>query len=157
MKFYLKPVLSVVVLAILLGYAGCSKSKDPGPSEQDQALTNLSATWKVGTAGNVTQDGVSKKADYTNFTLTISGTPGADTFNYTTTGRPPLSPWPASGTWKFGTTVATDIVRDSGDKALNMNYVVSGSNLQLTFTYAGAGETARTSNVKGVWVFTLTK
>ncbi len=44
MKFYLKPVLSVIALVILLGYTGCGPGGDPGPTEEEQALTNLSAT-----------------------------------------------------------------------------------------------------------------
>src|ERR1043165_4311975 len=118
MKFYLKPVLSVIALAILLGYTGCGPKKDPGPTEEEQALTNLSATWKVTGGSNsntdVTLDGVSKKADYSGFQLTISGTAGAASYGYTTAGRPQLSAWPSSGSWKFGTTIATDVVRDPG-------------------------------------------
>jgi hypothetical protein len=157
MKFYLKPVLSVIVLAILLGYTGCGGKKDPGPTEEEKALADLSATWKVGTSGNVTLDGVSKKADYASFQLTVTGTAGAASYGYTTSGRPALSPWPSSGSWKFGDVIATDIVRDPGTaKEVDMHYTVNGDNLELTFTYNQAGE-SRTSKVTGVWVFTLTK
>jgi hypothetical protein len=158
MKFYLKPILSVIALAIMLGYSGC-KGKDPDPTPVDeQQLALLSATWKVGTAGNVTLDNVSKKADYAAFQLVLTGTPGATTFGYTTTGRPPLSAWPSSGDWKFDTAVETSIIRDPGNatKELNVSYTVTETQLELTFTYNGAGE-ARTSDVTGVWVFTLTK
>jgi hypothetical protein len=157
MKFYLKPILSVFALAILLGYTGCGGGKEPGPTEEEKALADLSATWKVGTTGNVTLDGVSKKLDYSGFTLTISGTAGATSYGYTTSGRPSLSAWPSSGAWKFGDVIATDIIRDPGTpKEVDMHYTVNGDNLELTFTYAGTGE-SRTSKVTGVWVFTLTK
>lgn len=157
MKFYIKPVLSVIALAILIGYSGCGGGKEPGPSDEEKALSDLSATWKVGTGGDVKLDGVSKKADYANFTLTISGTAGATSYGYTTSGRPSLSPWPSSGAWKFGDVIATDIVRDPGTaKELDMHYTVSGDNLELSFVYNQAGE-SRTSQVTGTWTFTLTK
>jgi hypothetical protein len=156
MKFYLKPVLSVVVLAILLGYAGCGGSKEPTPDPATVALGKLSSTWKVGSTGNVTLDGKSKKADYATFQLTITGTPGASSFGYATQGRPSLSAWPSSGTWTFGTNPETDINRDSGADLIPMTYTVTDTQLELTFTYNGDGE-SRTSEVKGVWVFTMTK
>lgn len=160
MKFYLKPVLSVIALVILLGYTGCGPKKDPGPTEEEQALANLSATWKVAGGSNtdVTLDGVSKKADYSGFTLTLTGTAGAASYGYTTTGRPALSPWPSSGSWKFGDPIATDVVRDPGvtDKEVDMHYTVNGDQLELTFTYNHAGE-SRTDKVTGVWIFRLSK
>jgi len=159
MKFYLKPVLSVIMLAILLGYAGCGGKKEPGPSEEQKALDALSATWKVaGTNTDVTLDGVSKKADYASFTLTLTGTAGATSYGYTTSGRPALSPWPSSGSWKFGDVIATDVIRDPGTpkEVTGVHYSVSGDNLELTFQYDQAGE-SRTERVTGVWVFRLSK
>ncbi|HMJ68946.1 MAG TPA: hypothetical protein VK508_08625 [Cyclobacteriaceae bacterium] len=158
MKFYLKPVLSVVILAVLLGYAGCKGTDNPPTPEDEVQLGKLSSTWKVaGNGTDVTLDGSSRKSEYSNFQLTLTGTPGATSFGYTTTGRPPLSAWPSSGSWNFGSTVATDVVRDQGtSKEVSMTYTVTDSQLELTFTYNGAGE-ARTSDVTGVWVFRLTK
>jgi hypothetical protein len=158
MKFYFKPFLSALVIVVLLGYSSCGPGGgDPVPPEDEQ-LALLSSTWKVGTSGNVTLDGVSKKTDYSGFQLVISGTPGATSFGYTTSGRPALSAWPSSGTWAFGSNVTTDIVRDKGNtaKELPVTYVVTENTLELTFTYNGAGE-ARTNKVTGTWVFTLTK
>jgi len=157
MKFYLKPILSVIALAVLLGYSGCGPNNNPEPPEDEVQLGKLSSTWKVGTGGNVTLDGVSKKTDYANFQLVITGTAGASSFGYTTSGRPALSPWPSSGTWNFGSTISTDIVRDkASNKEVAMSYTVTDNQLELTFTYNGAGE-ARTDKVTGLWVFTLTK
>jgi hypothetical protein len=162
MKFIFKPVLSVVVLAVLLGYAGCGNNKTPEPSAEEQALTSLNSLWKVGSNGNVTLDGVSKKADYASFTLTLSGSAGSSSYGYTTAGRPQLSPWPSSGSWVFldVNDPSTGIKRDPGTpKELNpINYTVSpsGDQLEISFTYLGAGET-RNSKVQGAWVFTLTK
>lgn len=158
MKFYLKPVLSVLVLAVLLGYSGCKpKGEDPRPVEEVQ-LEKLSSTWKVGANGDVKLDGVSKKAGYADFQLTLTGTPGATSFGYTTV-RPAglLTAWPSSGSWNFGTNVETEIIRDKGTgKEVTMSYTVTETQLELTFQYAGAGE-QRTSKVNGTWIFTLTK
>jgi hypothetical protein len=157
MKFYFKPVLSVLALAMLLTYAGCKKGGDPEPSVEEQQLEKLSATWKVGASGDVLLDGNSVKVDggYENFTLNLSGTPGETTFGYTTGGRPALSAWPSSGTWSFGTDPTQDIVRDpGGTKEIDMTYSVTDTDLEITFQYAGAGEAGK---VKGTWVFRLTK
>lgn len=157
MKFYAKSVLSVLAIVALLGYSGCGPDPAPEESVSDQQLAKLSATWNLtGTNANVTLDGVSKKTDYNGFTLTISGTPGSSSFGYACASRPALSPWPASGTWAFGSDPATMITRDSGAKALPISYVVTANTLELTFTYNGAGE-SRNSVVTGKWVFTLTK
>jgi hypothetical protein len=157
MKFYLKSVLSVVVLTLLLGYSGCKPGSNPPIPEDEAQLEKLSGTWTVGGNGDVTLEGVSKKGDYGNFTLTLTGTPGATSFGYTVSGRPALSAWPSNGSWKFGTTVTTDIIRDPGPtKEVAMTYTVTDTQLELTFNYTGGGE-ARTGIVAGRWVFTLTK
>lgn len=158
MKFYLKPVLSVLAIVVLLGYSGCGPGGGGGPSEEEVQLGQLSTTWKVGASGDVKLQGSSKKGDYSGFQLVLTGTPGATTYNYTTTGRPALSPWPAAGSWNFGADVTKDIIRDKGTNGeVAMTYILNGNNLELTFTYTGAGEPARTSEVKGQWVFILTK
>jgi hypothetical protein len=158
MKFYLKPILSVLALVVLLGYAGCGGGKSPAPNPIDVQFGKLSGTWKVGTTGNVTLDGPSKKSDYADFQLVISGTPGATEFDYTRTGGPALSPWPATGKWSFGNTPETDVIRDKGtNKQVDITYSVTDTNLELTFTYSGAGEPKRTDKVTGVWVFSLVK
>ncbi|HZY79402.1 MAG TPA: hypothetical protein VFE50_07765 [Cyclobacteriaceae bacterium] len=162
MKFIFKPLLSVIVLAVLFGYAGCGGNKPVEPTKEEEALTKLNTQWKVGSNGNVTLDGVSKKADYANFTLTLSGSAGSATYGYTTAGRPQLSPWPSGGTWVFTdvNNPAAGIKRDPGvaGKELAVNYTVSatGDQLEISFNYTGAGET-RTSKVAGAWIFTLTK
>lgn len=157
MKFYVKPILSVLALAVLITYANCGGSKNPGPSAEEVQLGKLTTTWKVGTTGNVTLEGVSKKADYSDFTLTLTGTPGAATYSFTKSGGPDLSAWPSSGSWKFGTDPNKDIIRISGTNELPMTYSVTDTQLQLTFNYSGAGESSKTGAVKGVWIFTLVK
>jgi len=151
MKFYLKPVLSIIALVILLGYAGCKKGGDPEPSVTDVQLGKLNSVWKV---SNVTLDGAPQPS-YQDFQLNLSGTAGETTFNYSTTGRPSLSPWPSSGNWSFGENPEQDVIRDKGtNNALDMTYSVTDTNLELSFEYTGAGESGK---VKGVWIFSMTK
>jgi hypothetical protein len=157
MKIYVKTLLFILGLGTLFTYSGCGPDPKPEPSIEEVQLGKLKTTWKV---SDVKLDGISKTTDYPGFTLSISGTVGATSFDYSTAGRPPLSPWPSSGTWKFGTDPATQLVRDPGAGATNelpMTYTVTDTQLQITFTFARDGYTARTSNVKGVWVFTFTK
>lgn len=149
-------VLSLlVVVAVLSTYMGC-KSKDPDPEPiADVQFTKLAKTWKVST---VSFDGTDRTTDYTGFQLVISGTKGTPPFSYTTTGRPSLSPWKASGSWEFGSAVETQIIRDKGSVAdeLAINYTVTESTLTLTFDFNGDGYTARTGEVQGPWIFTFT-
>ncbi len=148
-----KLILSVALLGTLLTYSGCSKDSAPAPSIKDTQLKSLSQVWKCTSA---TLQGAAQTG-YTGFQLTISGTAGNSTFGYTTTGRPPgtkSSPWPASGTFTFGTDPATQLLRnDSPD--LPVTYSVSPTTLQITFTYSGAGYDARVGNVVGTWVYTF--
>lgn len=141
------------LVALLLTYSNCKD--DPAPAEPltDVQLGKLAKPWKINT---VTLDGVDKITDYTNFTLTLSGTKGNTSFGYSTTNRPSLSPWKASGSWEFGTAPETQMIRDKGTvDELAMTYAVTETTLSITFTFNGDGYPARTGVVKGVWVFTF--
>lgn len=156
MKRYFKTVLAFSAIAALLTYSGCGPGSDPAPTEQEVQLEKLKTTWTV---TEVKLDNVSKLSDYTNFKLVVDGsiTDGALTGgSYSTQGRPALSPWPSSGNWVFGTDPVTQITRDPDKTAdkLDLTYSVTDTQLQVTFTFAREGY-ARTSNVKGQWVFTF--
>ena len=155
MKFAFRPLLFLAALGALLTYSGCGPDPTPEPTVEEVQLGKLKATWNV---SDVKLDGVSKTTDYTGFKLTVDGTIGNSTFGYSTAGRPALSPWPSTGNWSFGTDPATQIVRDPANTAdkLDMTYSVTDTQLQLTFNFARDGY-ARTSNVRGQWVFTFTK
>jgi len=150
--FRLLSLLGLVV--VLLTYSGCGGKSDPEPSVTEVQLGKLSKTWKINT---VTLDGIDRTADYSSFQLVLSGVATATSFDYTTSGRPALSPWKASGKWEFGTTPETQIIRDKGTGAdeLNMTYAVTESTLSITFGFSGSGYSARTSVVKGNWIFTF--
>ena len=149
MKLAGKVLLSLVVFGVLLSYTGCKKKKgDPEPIT-DQQIEKLSKPWKIDV---VTLDGVVKTSDYTNFTITLSGTKGTTSIGYTTTNRPSLSPWASSGSFTFdATTPETKLIRDD---TVPVTYSVSDTQLQTSFQYNGAGF-SRVSAVKGQWVFTF--
>ncbi|MBX2915974.1 MAG: hypothetical protein KF856_11960 [Cyclobacteriaceae bacterium] len=149
-------ILSLLaVVAVISTYTGCkSKGTDPEPIANVQ-FAKLAKTWKVST---VSFDGSDRSAEFTGFQLVLGGTKGNPPFSYTTSGRPSISPWKASGTWEFGPAVETNIVRDKGVAAdeLTMTYTVTESTLTLTFTFARDGYTTRTEQVRGPWIFTFT-
>lgn len=120
-------------------------------SIQASQLEKLSKTWK---ATSAKKDGVDQTG-YANFTLTLSGTVGATSFGYATTGRPALSAWLSSGNWTFDTNLLIGMIRDQGTSdELKMTYVVTETTLQITFTFTGSGY-GRVESVKGQWVMTF--
>ncbi len=152
MKSIAKTFIVLALSGVLLTYSSCDKSKPPTPTDQEVQLEKLTGTWK---ATSVKKDNVDQTG-YSNFALTIEGVIGASSFGYSTSGRPPLSPWPSSGKWIFDVDPITSIIRD--DKtvdALNMTYTVSETTLQISFNFQGTGYAGRVDNVKGQWVMTF--
>jgi hypothetical protein len=140
-------------LVSLLIFSNCGGDKKPVVPIPDQQLEKLSKTWRL---TSVTLDGTPVTTpSYAGFQLTITGTKGAASFGYTTTGRPSLSSWKSSGTWTFGTDPVTMIIRDADNTAdrLDINYTVTDTNLELRYNFQGNGYPARTDQVKGNWIF----
>ena len=101
-----------------------------------------------------------RTSDFTNLKMSFTGTYVAGgTYGYNFTGtRPNPSPWPASGTWKFGPTVSTMMIRLDDDPDLGMNYTLTDTQLTISFTYTGAGYAGgRIEQVEGDWEFIFTK
>lgn len=147
-------ILPLLLISVsLFTYTGCkNKNNDPEPVTDIQ-FDKLNHVWKINTA---TLDGSDKTADYAGFQLTFSGTKGTPPFTYSTSGRPSLSPWPASGNWDFGSSPETIMIRDKGTPdELSMTYAVTESTLSISFSFNGSGY-ARTGVVKGAWVYTFT-
>jgi hypothetical protein len=133
--------------------SGCSD--DESPSAKETLLNNLSGTWQV---ASVTVDNADVTQDYAAFELTLSGSAKSDVFAYAVTGRPELSPWPAGGTWSFGTDMKSEIVRDQGTDNLLINYSITDSQLTIGFMFSGLGYNAsRIRSSEGNWVYTFAK
>ena len=152
MKLTTKIFVLLALSTLLLTYSGCDNTKTPTPSDEEVQLGLLAKTWK---ATSVKKDGVDQTG-YTNFNLILKGVVGDPAFTYSTTGRPPLSPWPSSGNWTFDTDPLTSIIRDKGDvdDELKMTYSVTETTLKMNFNFQGAGY-ARVGNVKGQWEMTF--
>ncbi|NOS56669.1 MAG: hypothetical protein HOP37_10500 [Cyclobacteriaceae bacterium] len=151
----LKFVLLLLSVGVLFSLTNCGGDSKPAESVADQQLTKLSKTWKL---TSVTQQGAAVTTpSYSAFQLVMSGTKGATSFGYTTTGRPStLSPWKASGTWAFVKDQETTLITRDPDNAsdkLDMTYVVSESALEISFNFTGQGYPGRTDQVTGNWVF----
>ncbi|HNP18698.1 MAG TPA: hypothetical protein PKL31_09715 [Fulvivirga sp.] len=149
-------ILSILCLfgAFML-QTSCKKSGNSSPSESEVQLGMLTSTW---TLTDVQLDGLPQEG-FHNFELTLSGSISATEYNYVTLGRPALSPWPAGGTWSFGSSVNSQIIRDPGtDSELVMTYSINDSALEISYAYSGEGFAGgRTENVSGEWVFTFIK
>lgn len=152
--------MMLALLGLLITYSSCGGGGGNEKPIQEVQLEKLSKTWKL---TGVTLDGASRNTEYSAnaanaMTLTITGSPTATSYAYTTANRPSLSPWKASGTWAYGTDVATQIVRDPDNATdkLDITYSVTETQLQMTFTFNGNGyANTREEVVKGVWVFTF--
>ncbi len=143
-------IIALALLGVAASFWQCGSDPAPAQDPKDAQLEKLSKTWNT---TSQTIDGV-PDPNHDNFSIAISGSAGQNTFNYTTTGRPacasPCSPWPASGTFTFEADFATTLKREDGTI---ITYSVTGSQLQMTFSYAGAGFTGRTAVVQGNWTF----
>ena len=156
-------ILSLLILVVISTfYMGCKKDDDDKKTEEQTQLEKLLGTWTVVSAN----DGDDRTADFTDSTpmvLTLAGNYAeGGTYNYSLTGsRPDPSPWPASGTWKFGTNKQQDIIRDPNTgNEIPMTYSVTENELIIEFTVpdGSAGwPGGRVGEVAGQWTFTFTK
>lgn len=155
--------LSLLILVVVSSfYAGCDKKEENPDTEEKKQLDKLRGAWTLQSA---TTDGTVRTTDFPGLVLTLSGNyVEGGTYNYSFTGtRPDPSPWPASGTWKFGTNKLTDMIRDPNSTSeIALRYVVTATDLEITFTVPDGsagweGGTSRIKSVTGNWTFTFTK
>lgn len=152
----MKLATRILALMILVGstvyFSSCDDGGGEEKSEKEVQIEKLVGKWK---ATAVTYDGDDKLDDYADFEITIAKA-SADALTYTISGRPAkLTPWPANGTFTFGTPVATQLLRDD---QVTVVYAVNNNTLQLTMeNYSGTGYNGRTETVAGDWVFSLSK
>lgn len=158
MKVLARILSLFILLAVATLYTSCG-GNDPDPkSEEEVQLGKLKANvWNLSSAELGSTD---RTSDFANLKMTFTGTYVAGgPYGYSFTGtRPKPSPWPASGTWKFGPTVTTMMVRLDDDPNLNMNYTLTDTQLTISFNYTGAGFLGgRIDQVEGDWEFVFNK
>lgn len=154
-----KVLIALALFGASASFWNCGSDPAPPVDPQDAQLAKLSKTWK---ATAVTFDSA-PVTGYETFTLTISGTAGQDTFDYTTSGRPSgvPTPWPASGQWTFGTDFSTVVIRTDYNLPVTYSLNSTATILQLSFNYDCPASspcppyTGRTSSVAGQWSFTF--
>ena len=151
MKFLRLTFLMALIGGLSL-ITSCNKGSDPEPTIQETNLKLMSKTWTI---KEVKYNSNDRTTEYTGMKLTIAGTFNATTnsYDYTVTNKPAAptkSPWPNSGKWSFSTAQPATLITRTPDN-LSMTYGVTTTELQLSFTYAGAG--FRTSAVEGNWIF----
>jgi len=153
MKVYKKMILVIGMAGAILLQTGCSD--DETKSEKDTQLDKLSHTWELTSAK---LDGADAEG-YESFEVTLSGSAGASVFAYGVVGRPEVSPWPSGGTWTFGPTISSQLVRDPDtDDELDIAYVVTNTTLEIDFQFSGEGyETGKVRSAEGHWEYTFTK
>ncbi len=152
-----KFLIVLALIGVSASFWQCGSDSAPAPNPQDEQLKKLSQTWKISTsaAANPVTFNSTPVTGYDNFEITMSGTPGNATFDYTVAGRPSgvKTPWNTAGKFTFDATNFSTLVKREDD--ILVTYSVTATQLQMTFTYAGAGFTGRTSNVEGSWSFTF--
>lgn len=163
MKLLTRTLSLLTIASLTLFFANCGGDDGNGKSEEEVQLGKLKKTWNIVSAE---LQGVDRTADFTGFTLTITGTYDKDAiagdypYDFSVGGsRPTPSPWPGppgAGTWEFGGDPETLIVRD--DEIGIVYSINSNEQLTLTFTCPEGGcqyPGNRTSQVVGTWEFVL--
>lgn len=161
MKFAGRILSLLILLVVTTFYVGCKKDDDEKETEEQVQLNKLKGVWNLVSAN----DGTDRTGDFTNLKLTLEGNyVEGGTYNYSFTGtRPDPSPWPANGTWKFGTNKSTEMIRDpNGTNEIAMTYQVTATDLIISFNIPDGssgwpGGTSRTTSVTGNWSFTFSK
>jgi hypothetical protein len=150
-------ILSLLILVGMIIFAsGCGPDPKKKKTAAEKQFEKLASSWSLVSAS----DGNDRTADFVDLVLTLSGTFAENgTFNYDFSGtRPNPSPWPKSGTWKFGDNPEGDLIRDPGtDSELAMEYTVTDTNLTINFVIPngdpGFPGGSRVGNVTGDWTF----
>ncbi len=144
----------MVSVAVLMVYSSCGGGSDPAPPITDVQLEKLRGTWVI---QSVQGPGGNRTSEFPGFSLTLTGTNGNTTFNYTAANRPALSPWPASGTFTFDDqSPEIAIIRNDPSPRPAVltayRFLNNDSQLELEFDFDGQGYT-RTKVVEGTWTF----
>ena len=169
MKISSRTLSLIMLVAVSTIYTGCKKDDDDKKTQEQIQLEKLKGVWTVVSAN----DGGDRTADFVDadpansMKLTLEGNYAeGGIYNYSLTGkRPTPSPWPASGTWKFGTDKLTQIIRDPGPNNPNelpepMTYSVTDTDLIIEFTVPDGHQGwpgSRVNSVSGQWTFTFTR
>jgi hypothetical protein len=149
------------LIAGFVGLSSCKKDKDADPTIQEAQLKLLTGNSETGKTWTVSQvrfgpGNQDRTAEYAGMAIKLKGKYSATntTINYEVTGRPDLSPWPASGTLSFDENEPENLlIREDG---MDFTYSLTENQLSLNFTYSGDGYPGRISAVEGTWAISFT-
>jgi hypothetical protein len=160
MKIAARILSLLIIVGLAIFSSQCKGKKDDDKSQEEQQLTKLNGVWSLSSAN----DGTDRTADFPGLKLTLSGNfAKGGVYDYSFTGKAPNpSPWPQTGTWKFGADVTKDIIRDAGSGSeISATYTVTDAGLAISFTlpsgHVGWAGFGRTASVAGNWTFEFTK
>jgi hypothetical protein len=159
---FLSFLLTLSILIIGCGGDDNKKKK----TEEELQLEKLKFSWTLDEAklgGSAIAD-AAKFFNSSDVTLIISGTYAKDAeYNYTINATPAVdaSPWPSTGKLKFGSPVATTLIRKATpDEDRTLNYAITNEGKTLTISFAYNGENypnGRVSSTEGNWEFKFTR
>jgi hypothetical protein len=156
-------ILSLLVLAAFATfYMSCDGGGGDDQSEEQVQFNKLKSDWLV---DKVLEDGDDRTLDFQGTTLTLEGNfVQGGSYLYSFEGpMPDISPFPRTGSWRFGEDPSSQIIRDQDENELDMTYEFSGDNntlvifLNVPEGHPGWGTTGRGKSVTGDWEFTFTK
>jgi hypothetical protein len=154
MKHFSRIFTLLVLVSAGLFFTNCGGSGGSDPDPEAEQLAKLVGTWTI-TAAEFNN---TSKPEFVDSEITITS---GKTFTFDNAAAIAAGPWPASGSFEFGTNIETQmtIIHSNGD-SFPATYSVSGTTLSITLAnYDGEAyaHNGRVASVEGTWEFTLTK
>lgn len=141
------------VTAGLMILTRCSDDDDKSSSTHDLQMAKLMGSWN---ATSAQLDNIDKEG-FHDFTVTLSPLPNEPKLSYVIAGNPYATPWPTviTGSLTFDEDQPEKyLIREDG---VIIEYVVTGHDLSIRFTYTPSGAGGRMSGVGGDWTFDFEK
>ncbi|MEO1253808.1 MAG: hypothetical protein AAFY41_02820 [Bacteroidota bacterium] len=149
----LSNLLAALVFASLVIFMSCGGGgDDPGPSELEIAVDNLTVTGGFSNPSSVTTDNGDADGDWSTFGIAFTGT--VDGGSYTVSNVPDgFSDVWANGDWTINSAGNT-ITKVQGGVSTAMTATIAEGSLTLSFEVADPAN--RTSGIPGDWTFVFT-
>ena len=148
----LSNLLAALVFASLVIFMSCGGGgSDPGPSELEIAINNLTVSGGFSNPADVKTDNGQPDGDWDSFGVTFTGNLANQGGSYEVSGVPNgFSDVWADGTWTINN-AGTKITRVQGGVTTVMDATIEEGSLTLEFDVEASG--GRTSGIAGTWLF----
>ena len=150
----LSNLLAALVFASLVIFMSCGGGgDDPGPSELEITVQNLTVSGGFSNPTSVTTDGGQADGDWSTFGISFSGT--VDGGSYTVSNVPANfgDVW-SNGTWTInqnGSAITKTQDSSNGSTETAITSIIGEGTLSLTFSVAAPA--ARANGIAGSWTF----